>query len=75
MGACSGSPNWPAIAVAAAMRMPMTTIATRLAPTTSGVRLCQGSCMSSSSRRPATATDSIRDLRTYACSAEPADHL
>jgi hypothetical protein len=42
IGACSVSPNWRARAVAATIRMPMTKIATTLAPTTVEVRLCQG---------------------------------
>jgi hypothetical protein len=74
MGACSVSPNSRATAIAAKIRMPTTTSAIRLAPTTADVRLCQG-CPSSSSFRPATATDGIRDLHVLACSAELRDHL
>ncbi len=47
-GACSGSPNWRATAVAATISRPTTKIARMLAPTTVEVRLCQG-CPSSSS--------------------------
>ena len=55
IGASSVSPNWRAIAVAATIRMPMTKIASALAPTTVEVRLCQGCPSSSSSVRRATA--------------------
>jgi hypothetical protein len=67
-GACSVSPNWRATAVAARISRPTTISARTLAPSTSGVRLCQGGPSLSSSRR-ATATDSSRDLLLDACSA------
>lgn len=54
-GASSVSPNWRAMAVAATINMPITTIASTLAPRTVEVRLCQGCPSSSSNCRRATA--------------------
>jgi len=41
-GACSGSLNWPATNVTAAIRMPITASPATLAPITFGVRLYHG---------------------------------
>ncbi|MDT5240019.1 MAG: hypothetical protein QOD97_2217 [Mycobacterium sp.] len=55
--------------------MPMTARPATLAPTTVDVRSCHGRPSGSSSRSPVTGTDSSRDRRVRAWSAEPADDL
>lgn len=81
-GACSGSPNWRATNDTANTMRAMAASPRRLAPITSGVRLCQGTsdelCRSSSRvvlPRPVTATDSNRGVPATALSAQLRDDL